>query len=59
MKHDPESQSNANIENNCIAPEGAYPTQHAPWRRPVVTVIDIKRTMLIAGSVIDGISGSI
>lgn len=29
------------------------------WHRPNVTTIDIKRTMLILGSVIDGVSGSI
>jgi hypothetical protein len=31
----------------------------SPWQRPKITVIDIRRTMLIVGSVIDGISGSI
>jgi hypothetical protein len=31
----------------------------AAWRRPNFTIIDIRKTMLIAGSVIDGISGSI
>ncbi len=31
----------------------------AGWHSPRVTVIDIRRTMLVVGSVIDGISGSI
>ena len=31
----------------------------AGWHSPRVTVIDIRRTMLVIGSVIDGISGSI
>ncbi len=30
-----------------------------PWRRPNLTIIDIRRTMLAFGSITDGFTGSL
>ncbi len=55
MTHNQENLSNVSMrENSEVSKESV-----TAWRRPDVTIIDIKRTMLIAGSVTDGISGSI
>jgi hypothetical protein len=53
------NQENLNISERPHLPMEPNTELRAPWRQPNVTIIDIKRTMLILGSVIDGISGSI
>jgi hypothetical protein len=46
------------MRNPQAGPESEAPAR-GTWQRPSMTVIDIRRTMLIVGSVTDGLSGSL
>jgi hypothetical protein len=58
MAHDQPNPNGLSTGENSGAARGPQPTPRVPWHRPGVTIMDIKRTMLIVGSVIDGDSGS-
>jgi hypothetical protein len=59
VNHDQELLRETNLSGRPSSSPESVGESRTAWRSPSVTIIDIKRTMLILGSVIDGISGSI
>jgi hypothetical protein len=59
MAHDQESLGHTAAAGGTEVSEPDNEGIGSVWHRPRVTIIAIKRTMLITGSVTDGVSGSL
>ena len=53
------SVSNALTIHQDVEPQSASITDPRAWHRPIITIIDLKRTMLDGGYVDDGGTGSL